>query len=390
MTSKEKRVAWLFITMAVLGRVKLFMDCDPTQGYDFYSHFDYLVMSSEGRFPAAGRLWQSYQPPCYYATAGLLANFFSLSLLNAGMMVSLFSSVVIALPTYYVARKVVPGWEWLTVLILLVIPSSLETSSMIYGQQLAALWISLFLLLLYREWWVSPTLIGTVSLGLFWSLALLTRMDGLMLGLPVTVMALCRWRRSKEVGPRLNAFLAWLLTCAMAAASAAFILFRNLAGYNTLILTNRHPQLFPYSHFEMLGLPGFTSWTALINPGVHLWTDPANGQVESLPVYLYQQFCAYHWGYPLPLQVKYFLLIGIGVLLARGATDWPRKQLWHPAFWLALSNILLMSLFLVNQPDTTNYKFAYYHATYFLLALTVSKGACLLGKGSLKHVSTAL
>lgn len=353
----------------------LLVTTSPLGGFDYWSHIHYLRVAATGQIPSPADFWQAYQPPGYYLFSALLAHFGGFDLVKTGQFVSLFSSAVVGLFGYLLARRLVPGWELYVAALLLALPSSLETAPMIYGQQLATALIGAFLFVLTICWSRPPILGWELIMALLWGMAIQVRFDGLMLGLPVVILAWKRIRSGQTSVQKLHAALAALVVLVIGLAAASPVFWRNLEGYNTLVLTNRHPLILPYEVKDTLNFPGFFSWTALFNPGPELWTDPRGSHVESLPAFFHQQLWAARFVYPIPVQFKLFAGLWIWGLFWAGAKDWRGNQSWQPVVAVAGANALLFGTFLLGQPDVTNYKAAYLHAAYYLLALTVAAGA---------------
>lgn len=366
-------LCWLMILCSLAARWKFFQDLPPTWGYDSYSHLDYVALIHQDILPHPSQIWQGYQPPAYYFTSSQIAKAVKTNPFRTAQMVSLICSVLIAVPGYLLARRLVPGWEPLAILALLSLPVSLLTAPMVYNQQMATLWVGLFLVVLYQAWNGPPKLWKEVSLGLVWGLAVLTRFDGLMLAFPLALLWLRRLR--SEPKQAVAASAAFCLSSLLAVTLFSGLILRNIADYSQPLITNRHPLLYPYPLEDTTSLPNFLHPRCLVDPGLALWQNPKAKNMESLPMFLFTNLWGGDQNTPVPGQLLMVSGISLMALMALGFQQKKMNREWQPVLAVALANLLFITLFYFQQPDFTNYKACYFHATFYFLALALAAGA---------------
>ncbi len=363
--------SWLVVFLFVAVRVQLFRFYAATNGFDSYSHIDYLNMAFHGVLPHANQLWQSYHAPGYYIVSAQLAHLTGLAPITAGQVVSVLCSLLVGVVGYFLARRLLPGWEPLVVLGLLAIPGSVNTSAMVYSQQLATFWVGVFCLLLVAAWDdPKPVVWREIALGVVWGVAIMSRLDGFFLGIPLGLM----WMRRLTLNRSgwLHSSLALLLSSLLAFSIASPLLFRNIADFNQPFVRNRHQYVYPYPRNGTLGLPGFMNVRCLVNPGLTHLMDPATPNLESLPAALFVSWWGGSHRSAFPGQVAVVLGLLLSCLALWGVAPPPRT--WTPLFAVAFGNCLLMGLFLAGEPDWGGYKSLYFHGTYYLFALALALG----------------
>ncbi len=373
--SKTSRIlAWVLVALFVLVRWMMVRHYPASNGFDSHGHIDYMNLVYAGVLPDPNQLWQGYHAPAYYIFSSWLAHLSGFSPLSVGQAVSAACSLLMALPGYYLARRLVPGWEPLALLSLLMLPSSINTCAMVYSQQMATLMVGLFLAVLFSAWCSERLSVPReIALGALWAASIWSRFDGFFLGPAVAALWLSRVYRERRNWA--HAGLAFLLTCTVCLALISPLLFRNLALFNQPVIRNRDARLFPYSLKTDDILPNFLSPRCLVDPGIELWKDPRSRNVESLPVMLFLRFWGANQVNALPPQLMAFLgLVLAGTVVLGMRASW-RDQRWWSLYAVALSNLLLMAIFLAGEPDITGYKAIYYHGAYFLVALCLTKGA---------------
>jgi hypothetical protein len=356
-----------------LGQLQTFKPL--SQGYDAYSHIDYVMVARDGRLPALAELWQAYQPPGYYVLSGRLSAALGTDPVSTAQAVSALSSLLIVVPGFLLARRLTPGWEPLVVLVLVFLPGSLRTAPMVYNQQLATLAYGVFLLFLQSAWSRPPTLRSEAALGIAWGLALLVRWDALCLALPVALLALARLRQQRG-GRWWEVMAGAVLTGMIALSMLSPLLLRNLGELDKLLVTNRDPMLYPYHIDESIALPSFLHPRTLVDPGLDLWREPGSLSFESLPMFLLGNL----WGADMissPWLGRGLLLLGLAVtvLASYGCWQIAARSDWQPVLAVAAGSAAIMAMLVLLQPDFTNYKACYFHGAYYLLALATATGA---------------
>jgi hypothetical protein len=373
-------VTWILVGLFVLVRWQMLKHYPPENGFDSHGHIDYLnLVFQTGTLPRPNQLWQGYHAPAYFLISSKLAHLTGGAPLATGQLVTALCSVLLGVPGYLLARRLVPGWEPLAVLGLLMLPASVNTSPMVYSQQLATLMIGFFLVVLTEAWHNQRILLlRELALGVLWAASIWSRYDGFFLGLALGALWLKRMLDDRSQW--LHASLALIFTSVVTLALISPSLLANMADFNQPVIRNRDARLFPYSFLNYGVLPNFLHPVALLNPGWELWLHPRSNNVESLPVSLFLRLWGANQVNALPSVVLELLGLTLSVYVVVGVKNSWRDRLWGPVYAVAAANVVLMAIFLAREPDLTGYKAIYFHGSYYLVALALTRGAQIVSR----------